>query len=152
MTTGGTTGGTVEVSVELVESGLVESLQDCGAAGLASSLSEMARDCGIDLRLDQVPLREDGMEPREAIFQACLLRFRPILMTTLAALFAAVPLILGTGVGSELRQPLGICIAGGLIVSQVLTLFTTPVIYLAFDRLERRIAGRRGLEGGEVLP
>ncbi|MCJ2067502.1 MdtB/MuxB family multidrug efflux RND transporter permease subunit [Methylobacterium sp. J-030] len=98
--------------------------------------------------------REDGLEPREAIFQACLLRFRPILMTTLAALFAAVPLILGTGVGSELRQPLGICIAGGLIVSQVLTLFTTPVIYLAFDRLERRIAGRResGLESGEVLP
>ena len=98
--------------------------------------------------------REDGLEPREAIFQACLLRFRPILMTTLAALFAAVPLILGTGEGSELRQPLGICIAGGLIVSQVLTLFTTPVIYLAFDRLERRIAGRRGpeLESGEALP
>jgi multidrug efflux pump len=98
--------------------------------------------------------REDGLDPREAIFQACLLRFRPILMTTLAALFAAVPLILGTGVGSELRQPLGICIAGGLIVSQVLTLFTTPVIYLAFDRLERRIAGRRGpeLESGEALP
>ncbi|WP_426314018.1 MdtB/MuxB family multidrug efflux RND transporter permease subunit [Methylobacterium fujisawaense] len=98
--------------------------------------------------------REDGLEPREAIFQACLLRFRPILMTTLAALFAAVPLILGTGVGSELRQPLGICIAGGLIVSQVLTLFTTPVIYLAFDRLERRISGRResGLDRGEVLP
>ncbi|MBY0252912.1 MAG: efflux RND transporter permease subunit, partial [Methylobacterium organophilum] len=98
--------------------------------------------------------REDGLEPREAIFQACLLRFRPILMTTLAALFAAVPLILGTGVGSELRQPLGICIAGGLIVSQVLTLFTTPVIYLAFDRLERRISGRRGpdLAGGEALP
>ncbi|QEE41447.1 MdtB/MuxB family multidrug efflux RND transporter permease subunit [Methylobacterium sp. WL1] len=98
--------------------------------------------------------REDGLDPREAIFQACLLRFRPILMTTLAALFAAVPLILGTGVGSELRQPLGICIAGGLIVSQVLTLFTTPVIYLAFDRLERRIAGRRGpaLESGEAVP
>ncbi|MCJ2051628.1 MdtB/MuxB family multidrug efflux RND transporter permease subunit [Methylobacterium sp. J-070] len=98
--------------------------------------------------------REDGLEPREAIFQACLLRFRPILMTTLAALFAAVPLILGTGVGSELRQPLGICIAGGLIVSQVLTLFTTPVIYLAFDRLERRIAGRRDpdLAAGEALP
>ncbi|MGH1587498.1 MdtB/MuxB family multidrug efflux RND transporter permease subunit [Methylobacterium phyllosphaerae] len=98
--------------------------------------------------------REDGLEPREAIFQACLLRFRPILMTTLAALFAAVPLILGTGVGSELRQPLGICIAGGLIVSQVLTLFTTPVIYLAFDRLERRISGRRDpdLAGGEALP
>ncbi|WCS24026.1 MdtB/MuxB family multidrug efflux RND transporter permease subunit [Methylobacterium sp. NMS14P] len=98
--------------------------------------------------------REDGLEPREAIFQACLLRFRPIMMTTLAALFAAVPLILGTGVGSELRQPLGICIAGGLIVSQVLTLFTTPVIYLAFDRLERRISGRRGpdLARGEALP
>ena len=97
--------------------------------------------------------RDDGMAPRDAIEQACLLRFRPILMTTLAALFAAVPLILGTGVGSELRQPLGICIAGGLIVSQVLTLFTTPVIYLAFDRLERRIAGRGpGLEGGEAVP
>ncbi|MCJ2011414.1 MdtB/MuxB family multidrug efflux RND transporter permease subunit [Methylobacterium sp. J-076] len=97
--------------------------------------------------------REDGLGPREAIEQACLLRFRPILMTTLAALFAAVPLILGTGVGSELRQPLGICIAGGLIVSQVLTLFTTPVIYLAFDRLERRVSGRgRAIEGGEVLP
>ncbi|MDP4021629.1 MdtB/MuxB family multidrug efflux RND transporter permease subunit [Methylobacterium sp. NEAU 140] len=97
--------------------------------------------------------REEGLPPREAIFQACLLRFRPILMTTLAALFAAVPLILGSGVGSELRQPLGICIAGGLIVSQVLTLFTTPVIYLAFDRLERRIAGRGGqdVSTGEAL-
>ncbi|KQP50307.1 multidrug transporter [Methylobacterium sp. Leaf399] len=90
--------------------------------------------------------REEGRSPRDAIYEACLLRFRPILMTTLAALFAAVPMIVGTGVGSELRQPLGIVIAGGLIVSQVLTLFTTPVIYLAFDRLERRITGRR--EGG----
>ncbi|GJD93524.1 MdtB/MuxB family multidrug efflux RND transporter permease subunit [Methylobacterium iners] len=96
--------------------------------------------------------REDGMSPRDAIFEACLLRFRPILMTTLAALFAAVPLIIGTGVGSELRQPLGIVIAGGLIVSQVLTLFTTPVIYLAFDRLERRISGRRGVAAGGALP
>ncbi|WP_430911256.1 MdtB/MuxB family multidrug efflux RND transporter permease subunit [Methylobacterium sp. sgz302541] len=98
--------------------------------------------------------REGGMAPREAIYEACLLRFRPILMTTLAALFAAVPLILGSGVGSELRQPLGIVIAGGLIVSQVLTLFTTPVIYLAFDRLERRLSGRRegGLPAGEALP
>ncbi|MCJ2043468.1 MdtB/MuxB family multidrug efflux RND transporter permease subunit [Methylobacterium sp. J-078] len=98
--------------------------------------------------------REEGMSPRDAIYEACILRFRPILMTTLAALFAAVPLIVGTGVGSELRQPLGIVIAGGLIVSQVLTLFTTPVIYLAFDRLERRLSGRR--EGGagsvEALP
>ncbi|MCJ2103891.1 MdtB/MuxB family multidrug efflux RND transporter permease subunit [Methylobacterium sp. E-041] len=100
--------------------------------------------------------REEGMSPRDAIYEACLLRFRPILMTTLAALFAAVPLIVGTGVGSELRQPLGIVIAGGLIVSQVLTLFTTPVIYLFFDRLERRITGRRepepDLPAGEALP
>ena len=97
--------------------------------------------------------RDEGLPPGEAIFQACLLRFRPILMTTLAALFAAVPLILGTGVGSELRQPLGIVIAGGLIVSQVLTLYTTPVIYLAFDRLERRIMGRGPApRAGEVLP
>ncbi|GLS43700.1 MdtB/MuxB family multidrug efflux RND transporter permease subunit [Methylobacterium brachythecii] len=98
--------------------------------------------------------REEGMSPRDAIYEACLLRFRPILMTTFAALFAAVPLILGTGVGSELRQPLGIVIAGGLIVSQVLTLFTTPVIYLAFDRLERRLTGRRegGFRAGEALP
>ncbi|GEP10638.1 MdtB/MuxB family multidrug efflux RND transporter permease subunit [Methylobacterium gnaphalii] len=98
--------------------------------------------------------REEGMAPRDAIYEACLLRFRPIMMTTFAALFAAVPLILGTGVGSELRQPLGIVIAGGLIVSQVLTLFTTPVIYLAFDRLERRLTGRRegGFRAGEALP
>jgi multidrug efflux pump len=98
--------------------------------------------------------REEGMSPPDAIFEACLLRFRPIMMTTLAALFAAVPLIVGTGVGSELRQPLGIAIAGGLIVSQVLTLFTTPVIYLAFDRLERRVTGRHrgGAAAGEALP
>ncbi|HVC31113.1 MAG TPA: multidrug efflux RND transporter permease subunit [Steroidobacteraceae bacterium] len=85
--------------------------------------------------------REDGKPPEEAIYEAALLRFRPILMTTVAALFAALPLMLGTGTGSELRSPLGISITGGLLVSQLLTLFTTPVIYLFFDRLAKRVKG-----------
>jgi len=93
----------------------------------------------IDFALDAE--RRHGMAPREAIYQACLLRFRPIMMTTFAALFAALPLMLGSGTGSELRNPLGLVLVGGLLVSQVLTLFTTPVIYLAFDRLS---SGRRG--------
>jgi multidrug efflux pump len=87
--------------------------------------------------------RQNGKTPLDAIYQACLLRFRPIMMTTLAALFGGLPLALGTGVGSELRRPLGITIVGGLIVSQVLTLYTTPVVYLFFDRLAKRLTRRR---------
>ena len=79
--------------------------------------------------------RLHGKSPEEAIYEACLLRFRPIMMTTMAALLGAVPLAFGSGIGSELRKPLGICIIGGLLVSQVLTLFTTPVIYLFFGRI-----------------
>ncbi|TXM88709.1 MULTISPECIES: efflux RND transporter permease subunit, partial [unclassified Methylobacterium] len=103
----------------------------------------------IDFALDAERTR--GASPRDAIFEACLLRFRPIMMTTLAALLGAAPLIFGGGEGSELRRPLGIAIAGGLIVSQILTLYTTPVVYLCLDRLRHRVnARRRG--GAAALP
>ncbi len=94
----------------------------------------------IDFALDAE--RHQGMTPHDAIYQAALLRFRPILMTTLAALFGAIPLMLASGSGAELRQPLGLVMVGGLLLSQILTLFTTPVIYLYFDRLARRFSGR----------
>jgi multidrug efflux pump len=91
--------------------------------------------------------RQEGRSSQEAIYQACLLRFRPILMTTLAALLGALPLALGTGVGAELRRPLGIAIVGGLLVSQLLTLYTTPVVYLSLDRVRLWFAHMRGGRG-----
>jgi multidrug efflux pump len=103
----------------------------------------------IDFALDAE--RKQGKSPRDAIYQACLLRFRPILMTTMAALLSALPLMIGTGVGSELRHPLGITMVGGLIVSQMLTLFTTPVVYLWFDRLARRFDTATPQEPGDGL-
>jgi len=97
--------------------------------------------------------RKEGMTPVNAIYQACLLRFRPIMMTTMAALLGGVPLALGSGMGSELRRPLGITMVGGLLLSQLLTLYTTPVIYLWFDRLAQRFSRRRQvLPGAELAP
>jgi len=102
----------------------------------------------IDFALEKE--RKEGMDPREAIYQACLLRFRPIVMTTLAAMLGGLPLALGTGTGAELRKPLGIAIVGGLIFSQVLTLYTTPVVYLAFDRLSGFLSRRSRVAGTVV--
>jgi multidrug efflux pump len=104
----------------------------------------------IDFAIDAE--RVEGKSPREAIHQAAMLRFRPILMTTLAALFAAVPLMLGFGEGAELRRPLGLAIFGGLVVSQILTLYTTPVIYLGFDSLARRLRGRAASAAPDLHP
>jgi multidrug efflux pump subunit AcrB len=87
--------------------------------------------------------RNEGLSPEESIYRACVMRFRPILMTTMAALLGGVPLMLGTGTGSELRQPLGFSIVGGLILSQLLTLYTTPVVYLYLDRLGAAIGRLR---------
>ncbi len=104
----------------------------------------------IDFALDAE--RHQGMAPVDAIYQACLLRFRPIMMTTMAALLGAVPLALGNGTGSELRRPLGITMIGGLVISQMLTLFTTPVIYLFFDRLARRFSPHTESTGHGMEP
>jgi HAE1 family hydrophobic/amphiphilic exporter-1 len=90
----------------------------------------------------------EGLTADESIYKACMLRFRPILMTTMAALLGAVPMMVGTGVGSEMRQPLGYAIVGGLAVSQVLTLYTTPVIYIYFDRLQTWMSRRKTTAAG----
>jgi multidrug efflux pump len=104
----------------------------------------------IDFAL--VAQREQGVSPHEAIHQGALLRFRPIMMTTMAALLGALPLALGSGPGSELRVPLGISIAGGLVVSQALTLFTTPVVYIWFERMRQALGGAEHSQSGEADP
>jgi multidrug efflux pump len=103
----------------------------------------------VDFALDSE--RKRGKNSTDAIYEACLLRFRPILMTTMAALFAGLPLALGTGIGSELRRPLGIAMVGGLLLSQALTLYTTPVIYIFFDHIAKRFApAKREVDPGEA--
>jgi HAE1 family hydrophobic/amphiphilic exporter-1 len=99
--------------------------------------------------------RQEGLTAEESIYRACIMRFRPILMTTMAALLGGVPMMLGTGVGSEIRQPLGYAIVGGLAVSQLLTLYTTPVVYIYLDRLQTWLFGERRtakVEGAALAP
>jgi multidrug efflux pump len=96
--------------------------------------------------------RQHGKNATDAIYEACLLRFRPIMMTTMAALLAGLPLALGTGYGSELRKPLGIAMVGGLLLSQVLTLYTTPVIYIFFDRIAQRFSRNPKHDAGDAAP
>jgi multidrug efflux pump len=103
----------------------------------------------IDFALDAE--RNHGKEPEEAIYQACLLRFRPIMMTTMAALLGALPLAFGSGTGSELRRPLGITLVGGLMLSQLLTLYTTPVFYLFFDAVAKKISSHKKAQNAQEV-